>query len=195
MAKLHPGALIQRAAHGLFANCVLLLRARREKIVGARVVLLVGSGGNGGDTLWAGARLAARGASVTAFTLADRWHTEAAAALVHSGGRLRRADALGKLETVANADLILDGIVGIGGKGALRSPVAELVTAAVASNALVVAVDLPSGIDADTGAVADPAAVVTADVTVTFGCLELFNTSRTNPSLKCFTYWAPDGFK
>jgi hydroxyethylthiazole kinase-like uncharacterized protein yjeF len=65
-------------------------------------------------------------------------------------------------------DIVLDGIVGIGGKGGLR-PAAK---AAVdeASHATMVAVDIPSGVDADTGAV--EGAAVMADVTVTFGCLK-----------------------
>ena len=69
---------------------------------------------------------------------------------------------------IGHADLIIDGMLGIGGKGGLREPYATLAQlAANARNASTVAVDLPSGIDADTGAVAGPA--VRADVTVTFG--------------------------
>ena len=62
-------------------------------------------------------------------------------------------------------------MLGIGGKGGLREPYATLAQlAANARNAITVAVDLPSGIDADTGAVAGPA--VRADVTVTFGAVK-----------------------
>jgi hydroxyethylthiazole kinase-like uncharacterized protein yjeF len=63
------------------------------------------------------------------------------------------------------ADLVLDGIVGIGGRGGLR-PAAEPYARAERSG-LLVAVDLPSGVDADTGEVAG--AALRADVTVTFG--------------------------
>lgn len=73
-------------------------------------------------------------------------------------------------ELIAQADLVVDGILGIGGRGALRGIAAELAAHAAASPATVVAVDLPSGIDADTGAVTDESAVIEADVTVTFGC-------------------------
>ncbi|MYV93761.1 NAD(P)H-hydrate epimerase, partial [Streptomyces sp. SID1034] len=52
MAKLPPGTLMQRAAAGLAATCAGLL----GRTYGARVVLLVGSGDNGGDALYAGAR-------------------------------------------------------------------------------------------------------------------------------------------
>ncbi len=62
---------------------------------------------------------------------------------------------------------MLDGIVGIGGRGGLRPAAAELAGLAGAGRAAVVAVDLPSGVDPDTGEV--PGAAVRADVTVTFG--------------------------
>ena len=68
--------------------------------------------------------------------------------------------------------MVIDGIVGIGGTGALRPEAVDLIRAAEQTGALIVAVDIPSGVDADTGAVADPDAVVQADVTVTFGCLK-----------------------
>ena len=71
------------------------------------------------------------------------------------------------------ADLIIDGLLGIGGRGGLREPFAGLARQAEQSRqagATVVAVDLPSGIDADTGAVDGPA--VRADVTVTFGVIK-----------------------
>ena len=72
---------------------------------------------------------------------------------------------------IGHAELVIDGMLGIGGKGGLREPYATLAQlAANARNALTVAVDLPSGIDADTGAVAGPA--VRADVTVTFGAVK-----------------------
>ena len=60
MARLPEGALMQRAAAGLAAACAGLLR-RTGRVYGRRVVLLVGSGDNGGDALYAGARLARRG--------------------------------------------------------------------------------------------------------------------------------------
>ncbi|WP_103504451.1 bifunctional ADP-dependent NAD(P)H-hydrate dehydratase/NAD(P)H-hydrate epimerase, partial [Streptomyces sp. SM14] len=68
---------------------------------------------------------------------------------------------------LARAALVLDGITGIGGRGGLRPEAAELVRTAAGAGAPVVAVDLPSGVDADTGEVEGEA--VTADVTVTFG--------------------------
>ncbi|MFJ9136789.1 NAD(P)H-hydrate dehydratase [Streptomyces sp. NPDC102256] len=162
MARLPEGALMQRAAAGLAAACADLL----ERVYGSRVVLLVGSGDNGGDALYAGARLARRGAGVTAVLLApDRTHPGGRAALLRAGGTTAAPDTAEPL--LRRADLIVDGIVGIGGKGGLRPDAARLAELADASRAAVVAVDLPSGVEADTGEVLGDA--VRADLTVTFG--------------------------
>ncbi|MGW6844072.1 NAD(P)H-hydrate dehydratase [Streptomyces sp. NPDC054958] len=160
MARLPEGALMQRAAAGLAATCAQLLRRARGGVYGARVVLLVGPGDNGGDALYAGARLARRGAGVTAVPMdPERMHPGGWAALRSAGGRVERA-------VPRRADLVLDGLLGIGGKGGLRPAAADLVER-IPPGVPVVAVDLPSGVDADTGEVAGPA--VTAEVTVTFG--------------------------
>ncbi|MEY2231494.1 NAD(P)H-hydrate dehydratase [Streptomyces sp. BF23-19] len=160
MARLPEGALMQRAAAGLAAACAGLLRRARGGVYGARVVLLVGPGDNGGDALYAGARLARRGAGVTAVPMdPERMHPGGLAALRAAGGRVERA-------VPQRADLVLDGLLGIGGKGGLRPAAATLVER-IPPGVPVVAVDLPSGVDADTGEVAGPA--VTAEVTVTFG--------------------------
>ncbi|MFD9370064.1 NAD(P)H-hydrate dehydratase [Streptomyces sp. NPDC060020] len=156
MARLPEGALMQRAAAGLAAVCAGLL----GRVYGSRVVLLVGPGDNGGDALYAGARLARRGAAVTAVPMdPERMHPGGLAVLRAAGGRVEEA-------VPHRADLVLDGLLGIGGKGGLRPAAAALVER-IPSGVPVVAVDLPSGVDADTGEVAGPA--VTADVTVTFG--------------------------
>jgi ADP-dependent NAD(P)H-hydrate dehydratase / NAD(P)H-hydrate epimerase len=170
MAKVPEGALMQRAAAGLASVCIGLLPA----VYGSRVVVLAGSGDNGGDALYAGARLAARGAVVTAVAAATRVHEAGAAALCDNGGRLvEAADRAGRTSAdraLALADLVIDGLLGIGGHGGLREPAASLAAAAQRAPGPVVAVDLPSGIDADTGEVAG--AAVTADVTVAFGTLK-----------------------
>jgi hydroxyethylthiazole kinase-like uncharacterized protein yjeF len=170
MATLPAGALMQRAATGLARRCAGLLDDRFGGGYGRRVLLLVGAGNNGGDALFAGAALARRGVDVLAVPLApERTHAGGLAALRAAGGRT--ADA-----APSSVDLVVDGILGIGGKGALRENAAKLVAQAGEAGAAdggrptVVAVDLPSGIDADTGAV--PGDAVRADVTVTFGVLK-----------------------
>ncbi|MFD7322249.1 NAD(P)H-hydrate dehydratase [Streptomyces sp. NPDC059875] len=161
MATLPEDALMQRAAAGLAAACFSLLG--RGHVYGARVVLLVGSGDNGGDALYAGARLARRGAGVTAVLLGSRAHERGLAALRAAGGRV----AEDPYEALAVADLVLDGITGIGGRGGLRPDAVPVARAARGSDAVVVAVDLPSGVDADSGEVVGEA--LRADATVTFG--------------------------
>ncbi len=72
MALVPDGALMRRAAAGLAAACASLLARSPGYVYGARVVVLAGSGDNGGDALYAGALLARRGAAVTAITGARR---------------------------------------------------------------------------------------------------------------------------
>uniref|UniRef100_UPI0028A9E1A5 NAD(P)H-hydrate epimerase n=1 Tax=Nocardioides stalactiti TaxID=2755356 RepID=UPI0028A9E1A5 len=83
LARLPDGALMQRAAHGL-AHAVLDLLGGGY---GRRVLLLVGSGDNGGDALYAGAVLARRGSYVEAWLLSDRAHAAGTTALRQAGGR------------------------------------------------------------------------------------------------------------
>ncbi len=173
MATLPDGTLMQRAAASIAVIAGSMLRDLHGRVTGSRVVLLVGSGDNGGDALFAGARLADRGARVDAVLLADRHHLAGAAALARAGGRLRTGDdVLAAAELVAAADLVLDGIVGIGGRGPLRGTAATLAGVLRETDVSVLAVDIPSGVDADTGVVADATAVIDADRTVVLGTLK-----------------------
>ena len=142
---------MQRAAAGLAAG--LRRRLAAGGSYGARVVLLVGSGDNGGDALYAGARLARRGAGVTAVLLRRSAPTPGGlAALRPAGGRVvgrrrraadRRAPTSSSTASSASA-----------ASGGLRPDAARAGRAAArAAGAACVAVDLPSGVDADTGEV------------------------------------------
>jgi hydroxyethylthiazole kinase-like uncharacterized protein yjeF len=164
MERLPGGALMQRAAAGLATVAAQILR-EAGGVYGSRVTLLVGVGDNGGDALYAGSFLARRGAHVDAVLVdPDRAHSRGLAALLAAGGRVVGSEVL------AAADLVIDGLLGIGGKGGLRGAAAELAAAAAAASAPILAVDLPSGIDADSGEVAGP--TIRADVTVTFGAFK-----------------------
>ncbi|MFH9747501.1 NAD(P)H-hydrate dehydratase [Streptomyces anulatus] len=162
MQRLPEGELMRRAAAGLAVACGDLLR-RNGRVYGSRVLLLVGSGDNGGDALYAGARLARRGAGVRALLLApDRAHPGGLAALLAAGGQVVDGpDGLGVL------DLVVDGITGIGGRGGLREDATGLLHTVTRDRTPVLSVDLPSGVEADTGEVHGDA--VRADATVTFG--------------------------
>jgi hydroxyethylthiazole kinase-like uncharacterized protein yjeF len=161
MARLPSGALMARAATGLAVECAALL----GRVYGARISLLVGGGNNGGDALYAGAALAGRGAAVRALLVdPERAHAGGLAALRRAGGRVVDVDP----SALADVDLVIDGIVGIGGRGGLRGVAIDL--AAAARDRLTVAVDVPSGVEADTGAADGD--TIWADVTVTFGALK-----------------------
>ncbi|MFF3441016.1 NAD(P)H-hydrate dehydratase [Streptosporangium sp. NPDC002721] len=233
MATLPEGTLMERAATGLAVACARMLGG----VYGSRVVLLVGGGDNGGDALYAGARLAARGVRVDALLAGTRVHAAGLEALRRAGGRVtdlrpdhgpagdpapaspapgtsgdpapgsparktsedpapgspapgisedpagaraprggsgptpgkRAEDPAGARvrDLLDAADLIVDGMLGIGGTGALREPYATLARLANDAPGEVVAVDVPSGVDASSGRVEGPA--VRADATVTFG--------------------------
>lgn len=160
-AAVGEAALIARASTGLAAVVARSL----GRVAGTTVVVLAGSGHNGADALWAASRLAARGAGVTVVRSSDRAPDEhgsnALKAVLAAGGRLAAT-------LPPRADVVIDGMVGVGASGGLRGRAAELAAAISGLGAsMVVAVDVPSGVDADTGAVGDGGAV-RADLTVTF---------------------------
>ncbi|HLZ38391.1 MAG TPA: NAD(P)H-hydrate epimerase, partial [Mycobacteriales bacterium] len=115
MVRLRPGALMQRAATGLASRCAGVLGG----VYGRRVALIVGSGNNGGDALYAGAALARRGARVDAVLVGSTVHEGGLAALRRAGGRVA-----GDSGVLATADLVVDGVLGIGGRGGLREAAA-----------------------------------------------------------------------
>jgi ADP-dependent NAD(P)H-hydrate dehydratase / NAD(P)H-hydrate epimerase len=85
-ALVPDGALMQRAAAGLASVCAGLLRDSAGGVYGARVVILAGTGDNGGDALYAGERLARRGAAVTVIQAGSRLHAAGALALTALSG-------------------------------------------------------------------------------------------------------------
>lgn len=163
---LPEGTLMGRAAFALARRCAALL----GRTYGSRVVVLAGSGGNGADAMYAGALLARRGARVDVLLLSDRPFEPALIAARAAGARVASAGNDHEADVLAGADLVIDGMVGIGATGALREPMARMVDLVTDSDAAVVAVDVPSGVDASTGAVAGSA--IRADVTVTFGAVK-----------------------
>lgn len=160
LASLPDGVLMRRAAYGLARVVADELRLYTGSLTSRSVTLLVGSGDNGGDALWAGVFLRKRGVAVRAVLLdPERAHQRGLGAFRRAGGRVE--------SDLGTPDLVIDGIVGISGRGSLRRAAAALVEQV---RCPIVAVDLPSGVDANTGGVDGPA--VTAAVTVTFGALK-----------------------
>ncbi len=169
MADLGDTVLMQRAAGGLALLVAHELRQHAGYLYGSTLLVAVGPGNNGGDALYAGARLAARGVRVEAVAVLGEPHPAGLAAFRAAGGRLRPlADVLGADDVlVARPTLVLDGVLGIGGRAGLPAAAARLAAALETAGCPVVAVDLPSGVGSDTGAVPGPA--FRADLTVTFG--------------------------
>ncbi len=138
----------------------------------SRVLVVCGLGGNGGDGLAAARHLASMGYRVHVILLGDpswikveetRRNLEAVKAMeltlhleiIKDSSEIR----------LPKADVIIDALVGTGVRGALKSPYREIVEAINGSEAFKVAVDLPSGLEADTGRA--EGAVVEADLTIT----------------------------
>jgi NAD(P)H-hydrate epimerase len=142
---------------------------------GRRALMVCGKGNNGGDGLVAARHLRARGMAVTAILLARPAELSPATATafreyVDAGGRWRRFSADVVRREAARSDVAVDAIVGTGFRGPARGTVAEAIAVLGEATGSVVAVDVPSGVDADTGVVDGEA--VEADATVTFGALK-----------------------
>jgi len=166
-----PGDLMQRAAAGLAAAVLAQLTDLGSSHYGASVLIVVGSGDNGGDALFAGVRLAARGVRVHLCRVADRVHDPGWQAVLAAGARPTAAEDAVTMIGSGQLDLVVDGILGIGGRSGLRAPAAQLAAACAMSAVPVLAVDLPSGLAADSCGVPD--AAFRATRTVSFGGLKL----------------------
>lgn len=135
-------------------------------VVGRRVGVLVGKGNNGGDGLVAARHLHNWGADVRV-VLSDR----AAIGQVPS----RQLTAVEKAGVpvhgtgveLADCDLLIDSLLGYNSKGDPREPIRDMILNANTSGASILAVDIPSGLDATTGEPNDPC--VTAKATLTLG--------------------------
>ena len=139
-----------------------------------RIAVLVGNGNNGGDGLVAARHLAEWGAQVRVYALRERddalWRAAEEVGVVC--GAVAQDDNFEALEDLlGGAEAIVDALLGTGVSRPIAGDLAEILTrlAAVRSRTVkpkLVAVDLPSGLDADSGRL-DPL-TVTADETVTF---------------------------
>lgn len=166
----NAGAAVARRAAALMGG----------QVKGRRVVVVAGSGNNGGDGLVAARRLAAAGARVLVVMAAEGGpesprlsgdtraqygmarHFGVEFVWIGEGG----ADAA-LAESLASADLVIDAVLGTGSRGAPRGRALAAIELMVKARRPVLAVDVPSGVDADTGQV--PGAAVRCVETVTFG--------------------------
>jgi hydroxyethylthiazole kinase-like uncharacterized protein yjeF len=163
-AQLPPGTLMQRAGEAASTYALEVLGG----LPPGRILVLAGPGNNGGDALEVAANLADLGANV------DVVHLAGAAPSPETQRALERARA-GRARFIADIDaeysccLVVDGLFGIGLARPLADSARELVERTPALACPVLALDVPSGLDADTGAVIGPDGVaVRATHTITF---------------------------
>ena len=152
--------LMRRAADAAFAAL------RRRWPDARRIAVLAGSGNNGGDALLVGALALQHGLDVDAFALAGSPGKDAAkarASFVEAGGRVASIESADDLE---DADVIVDGLFGIGLSRAIEGTAVALIERLNATRRAVLAIDIPSGLCADTGMRLGTA--LRADATVSF---------------------------
>jgi len=136
------------------------------------VAVICGGGNNGGDGWVAARELLRAGREVSVFTSAA---PDALTGIAGEAARAAVAAGVGVVEpdrelleagALAGFPVVIDALFGVGFGGAVRPPYDSWIGAINASGAYVVAVDVPSGVDASTGGTA--AEAVRANVTVTF---------------------------
>ena len=170
--------LMARAAQALARFCADEIRTARGQVAGARVCVLAGPGNNAGDALFAGAALSRRGAKITVVTLFEGTHIDGLAAAQRAGADViaypaarSAGDTRGDiLRELTRADLVLDGILGTGGRRGLPPHIASLIKDwTPRDGSILIAVDVPSDLSP-----AEPGADdrLHADHTVTFGGLK-----------------------
>jgi NAD(P)H-hydrate epimerase len=152
-----------------------LLRHAGER-ANAGVEIYAGGGNNGGDAWVVAAELAARGVPVRVHEVEPPRTDDARAEKAAATEVLRRASTADAMRRTVPPEgkpgVIVDGLLGIGARGAPRGDIAvacAAIDSARRGGAFVVALDVPSGLDAATGA---HAGAPRADLTVTFGTIK-----------------------
>lgn len=140
---------------------------RFEPRVTGKICVICGSGNNAGDALVAARHLVLTGYNVEVYLMSVTVKGDNPQLM------LRLAEALlpvikrpPTVEELSGCEIIVDGIFGTGIKGDIAEPFSTVIDKINLSNAFVVAVDVPSGLDPDSGKPADH--TVKADLTVTF---------------------------
>lgn len=166
--------LMERAG----AEVVAAIAARWDGLAGLQAVVLCGKGNNGGDGFVIARLLGAGGAAVRVFLAAEREAVQGDAAehlrrYEQEGGVVEATgEDLSPLDAaIAQADLVVDALLGTGLQSAPRPTIARVIERVALGRCPVVAVDLPSGVESDSGRV--QGACVQAALTVTFGLAKI----------------------
>jgi NAD(P)H-hydrate epimerase len=171
-----PGLRLMEAAG---SGAAALIAREHAPIRGKSVVIVCGKGNNGGDGFVVARRLRTQGARARVFLVGGRAEVrgDAAAALARWRGRLEEITTAADLDrlarALAEADVVVDAVLGTGLSGPARGSVAAVIEAIdrpAQAGTPVVALDLPSGLDSDRGALLGP--TVRAKRTVTFAGLK-----------------------
>jgi NAD(P)H-hydrate epimerase len=137
-----------------------------DGVRGKRVNVVAGSGNNGGDALVAARFLHQRGAIVAVSVVPARDPNSLAARHALTIGRLGIAVLEAPEGVDPSADVLIDGLFGIGIRLPLHDPARRIIGAMNASQVPIVAIDVPSGLDADTGAGREDAVRAAATITL-----------------------------
>ncbi|UVW27073.1 NAD(P)H-hydrate dehydratase [Massilia sp. H6] len=164
-AELAPGTLMQRAGAAAAAFAMELLGQRRDK----PVLVLAGPGNNGGDALEMAAKLADDGVDALVLHLPGQRDASNETASAHERARAGSVGFIDMLPPDGDWGLVVDGLFGIGLSRPIDDEYREIIAALAKLRCPVLALDVPSGLDADTGAVVGPDGVaVRATHTITF---------------------------
>ncbi len=137
------------------------------RVSGKEVCLLSGKGNNGGDALVAARRLYGWGATPRVILGGAKSEVRDIPSRQLESVVRMEVPLGGPNTEFGSPSLIVDGLLGYGSKGDPHGPVADLIRRANGSGAPILAVDIPSGLDATTGLPGDPC--IAAKATVTFG--------------------------
>ena len=136
-------------------------------VVGRRVGVLVGKGNNGGDGLVAARHLHNWGADVR-IMLSDREAIGQVPSRQLTAVEKAGVPVYGAGGSLAGFDLAIDSLLGYNSKGNPREPVRGMILNANTSGAPILAVDIPSGLDATAGVPNDPCVIARATLTLGF---------------------------
>lgn len=165
--------MMENAGHGI---ADFIVSEKGQDLYGKKIISFCGTGNNGGDAMVASRHLSSyHGADVTIVLLGDADNIKTEESMVNWSivGKMKsirilsgtNAFELAKKE-VPNSKIIIDGIFGTGIKGDIREPYSSAIDLINSSNAFIVAVDIPSGLDPNDGRYHEKC--VKADATVTF---------------------------